>query len=313
MAHLLFNPAPTNVSGSGAELHANRLNNWQQWTPECGCSWVLPAGVAIPIQGVGATGFSGGSFTGAPGDHVSPMSNYGVGRGNPGPWNVPWSRHSAHEDSGYMSPHNTDITTWNATMRPDWIKQAQGYYRAQPIFTGMAIRARAFDRTGMGGPTETNTYIVSSGSASQTNFSNWQNMRIVSIVMPPEHFAHPITGIYRNWDRGFQSRDYGSGNGQQGAAVGSGSGDHWVVRGWTTNEQRGGWGHRFPNQRQTPPTWGVDTWPWFWQAPRRTRYPYAWQGQIRAGLWDGRDALGAVVSGMNGGYGLPVVQPTVAR
>jgi len=293
MAYHIFNPTPT-----GASTFSDRLFNWQthgSWPGQCGCSLILPPGVSIPISSVG-----GDTDTTRPGDHISPMSNYGVGRGNPGPWNVPWSQTQFLEDSAYMSPHNTEARPWTQVFRPDWIKGAQGYYRAVPVFTGMAVRARAFTNAGIGGNTETQTYIVSSGAAG--SFTNWQNVRIVSIVMPPEHFAHPITGIYRNWDRGFVSRDYGpTGGGQsghQGAEVGAAAGAHWVVRGAPTETQTGGWGHMHPNVSQTPPAWGVPTWPWFWQAPRRTHYPYAWQGQIRAGLWDGRDGLGAIVESM---------------
>ena len=311
-SHLYFDPS--------GDLH-----QWQAWAPDCGCSWILRPGDTIPISGVGITSHGVyGQSIGSPGDHISPMSNFGPGRANAGPWNVTWSVSETDDDSGYMSPHNLSIpaANWSASgppwpshprgaNRPYTIRAAQGYYRANPIYTGMAIRARAFNMRGDGGITATHTYIVNAGMYS------WDNMRIISIVMPPEHFAHPITGIYRNWDRGFAGRDFGAGVGQQGAAVGASAADHWVVRGWPTNAQAAnGWGHMYPRQLNAPanqPAWGgVYTWPTFWAAPQRTRYPYSWMGQIRAGLWDGRDATGADVPGV-AGYGLPVRRDSQGR
>ncbi|MCL2223865.1 MAG: CotH kinase family protein [Defluviitaleaceae bacterium] len=311
-SHLIFNPA--------SDLHT-----WQWHMPACGCAWVLPAGVEIPVESTGVTGNHApgapgwGGFINAPGDHVAMMTNHGVGRGNPGPWNVPWSYNEYLEDSAYMSPWNAQATAPGGFVfaagtdahaqfqrRPTYIRAAQGYYRPQPMFTGMAVRARAFTGAGIGGDTNTQTFIVNN-TDTVGSVSNWQNMRIVSIVMPPEHFAHPVMGIYRNWDRGFNAREFTG-------AGGTSRSPHWVGDGWPTRgpQAAGSWGHMYPRVANPAvtgthppnPTWGgVYTWPLFWPEPFRRpaaqdRYSYNWQGQIRAGLWDGFDGQGNVVPEM---------------
>ena len=283
--------------------HGGVYGSWMYWDGtlgqlrynggrlDCGCARILPEGMTIPINYVPP-----GS-----GDHYSPMTSHGVGRANPGPWNVPWGLRWGYgpdqtridtfrapdqiasgpdpmnaEDSGYTSPLNP-LANWTAapgrvitgplggtqpmppgfngglhiTGRPDTRPRnyqhtgagslpSGGYFLPNSIYNGMVVRAALFDANGRRGRVQTHSYFVNRvGGAAWYQDMNWQGVRILSITMDPLHFIDPITGIYRNWDRGFNDR----------------TPRHWVARNL-----------------------------------------YNWESQIRAGLWDGRDWYGNPVT-----------------
>ena len=267
----------------------------------CGCSFVLPAGETMMINYV------------VPTHANSPMSVHGIGRGNPGFWNVGWASGTI-EDSGYVSPvlsrfrafpNNANFTISN----PAPPAAGGGYFVPNLIYNGIAIRAAGFDRNGIAGPASTQTFIVNRGGG-----LGWDDTRIISIVVQPEEFAHPITGMMRNWDRQLRRRS-GPPPASPGGAVVPGAPEpfsDWVSRGAPPGYAAPAIGpHLGVAAQPARPLPAGFTRPVFWPAGRTTNwpiegagfYPYDWPAQIQAGLWDGLDFLGNPVPGMeDGGY-----------
>ncbi|MCL2047976.1 MAG: lamin tail domain-containing protein [Defluviitaleaceae bacterium] len=242
------------------------------WPPECGCSWILGEGVTIPINFDPVWRY------------YSPMSMHGVGRANPGDWNVPWATRFT-PSTAYVSPNNTEAnwTAGPATLRhPSESDPNQGqvfsgsdtrpprgntrmlrqnldfngYYTPSPIYNGRVIRARSFDVQGTPGRMTTQTYIVNVPAANTQGYSSamsWSDVRIFSIVLDPQDVVHPIRGFYRNWDRGFDNSYNGS---------------------WTSNSA-GVWTQRTGTMHWVPGNYEN------------------WINQIQAGMWDGRTLSGA--------------------
>lgn len=95
----------------------------------------------------------------------SPMSENAVG------WNYEW---------GWQGiTWNGSQTNWNNTFRP------------RPFYNGMVVRARAFDSSGLGSETVTQSFFVDAGI--------FENTRILSLTMEPHQFIDETVGLYRNW------------------------------------------------------------------------------------------------------------------
>jgi len=109
----------------------------------------------------------------------SPMSIHGVGRANPGYWNVHWAEEGDNE-SAYIWPGNPRI--------PDDLRTPSGYFEPNLIYNGMTIRATAFGANGVPSETITKSFFIDRPDMS------WENSRILSIVMEPDNFVD----MYRN-------------------------------------------------------------------------------------------------------------------
>ncbi|MCL1864011.1 MAG: CotH kinase family protein, partial [Defluviitaleaceae bacterium] len=63
-------------------------------------------------------------------------------------------------------------------------------FRPRPVYNGMVIRARAFG-AGVASETVTQSFFVDAGE--------FENVRVISLVMEPYQFTHRINGMYNNW------------------------------------------------------------------------------------------------------------------
>ncbi|MCL1884255.1 MAG: CotH kinase family protein [Defluviitaleaceae bacterium] len=68
-------------------------------------------------------------------------------------------------------------------------------FQPRPYYNGMVVRARAFDSSGNGSETVTRSFFVENEERGQFD------TRVISIAIEPSHFADPVQGIYRNWNR----------------------------------------------------------------------------------------------------------------
>jgi hypothetical protein len=94
--------------------------------------------------------------------------------------------------------HSPDPTIENSPMSATAVTRGNEQEDFVPslYYNGMVIRARAFDGSGRGSETVTQSFFVD-----RHGVSRFDGIQVMSVTVEPLYFADPVYGLYRNWTR----------------------------------------------------------------------------------------------------------------